>query len=64
VFIEEENKRKRILAVERFNNGESPGAICVSLGKSKSWLYKLIERYIEDDDYRFNLYCVLEVAVP
>ena len=40
--MEEENKRKRILAVERFNNGESTDAICVSLGKSKSWLYKWI----------------------
>ena len=50
VFMEEENKRKRILAVERFNNGESPDAICVSLGKSKSWLYKWIGRHIEDDD--------------
>ena len=48
--MEEENKRKRILAVERFNNGESPDAICVSLGKSKSWLYKWIGRHIEDDD--------------
>jgi transposase InsO family protein len=50
VFMEEENKRKRILAVERFNSGESPDAICVSLGKSKSWLYKWIGRHIEDDD--------------
>jgi transposase InsO family protein len=50
VFMEEENKRKRILAVERFNNGESPDAICVSVGKSKSWLYKWIGRHIEDDD--------------
>ena len=46
VFMEEENKRKRILAVERFNNGESPAAICVSVGKSKSWLYKWIGRHI------------------
>lgn len=48
--MEEENKRKRILAVERFNNGESPDAICVSVGKSKSWLYKWIGRHIKDDD--------------
>jgi putative transposase len=50
VFMEEENKRNRILAVERFNNGESPAAICVSVGKSKSWLYKWIGRHIKDDD--------------
>ena len=48
--MEEENKRKRILAVKRFNNGESPGAICASLGKSKTWLYKWIGLHIEDDD--------------
>jgi hypothetical protein len=35
VFMEEENKRQRILAVKRFSDGESPGSICASLGKSK-----------------------------
>jgi putative transposase len=50
VFMEEENKRQRILAVKRFSDGESPGSICASLGKSKSWLYKWIERYLEHDD--------------
>jgi len=38
-------KQHRILAVQRFKNGESPESICTSLGKSKVWLYKRINRY-------------------
>jgi len=42
-------KQLRMLAVQRFKNGESPGSICTSLGKSKVWLYKWIKRYSEED---------------
>lgn len=38
-------KQHRILAVQRFKNGENPESICASLGKSKVWLYKWIKRY-------------------
>ncbi|MDD4358105.1 MAG: helix-turn-helix domain-containing protein [Smithellaceae bacterium] len=38
-------KQHRILAVQRFKNGESPESICTSLGKSRVWLYKWIKRY-------------------
>jgi transposase InsO family protein len=48
--MEEEIKLYRILAVERFKNGESPETICASLGKSRTWLYKWVRRYREDDD--------------
>ncbi|MBA3018299.1 MAG: transposase [Desulfobacteraceae bacterium] len=48
--MEEENEQYRIHAVERFKNGESPEAICASLGKSRTWLYKWIRRYCEHDD--------------
>lgn len=48
--MEEENEQYRIHAVERFKNGESPEAICASLGKSRTWLYKWIRRYREHDD--------------
>lgn len=48
--MEERNKQQRILAVKRFNNGESPESICASLGKSRSWLYKWIGRHLEYDD--------------
>jgi len=47
--MEVEIKQHRILAVERFKNGESPESICTSLGKSKFWLYKWVNRYDEDD---------------
>jgi transposase InsO family protein len=48
--MEEEIELYRILAVERFKNGESPETICASLGKSRTWLYKWIRRYREQDD--------------
>ncbi len=49
VFVEDENKQHRILAVQRFESGESPEAICISLGKSKAWLYKWVGRHLEND---------------
>jgi len=45
----DEVTRIRVLAVERFKAGESPDAICTSLGKSKFWLYKWVRRYDEGD---------------
>jgi len=48
--VEDENKLHRILAVQRFESGESPEAICTSLGKSKAWLYKWVGRYLENDN--------------
>jgi len=50
VFMEEENRQQRVLAVERFKGGESPESICASLGKSRSWLYKWIERHLKNND--------------
>lgn len=47
--MEEEDKQQRILAVQRFQNGESPESICISIGKSKAWLYKWINRYADND---------------
>lgn len=49
VFVEDENKQHRILAVQRFESGESPEAICISLGKSKAWLYKWVGLHLEND---------------
>lgn len=42
-------KQHRILAVQRFKNGESPESICTSLGKSTVWLYKWVKRYREEE---------------
>lgn len=39
--------QERRLAVHRFLNGESPEAICASLGHSRSWLYKWVERCLQ-----------------
>jgi len=47
--MKEENTRQRIMAVQRFNNGESRESICASIKKSKSWLYKWIARYDDKD---------------
>jgi putative transposase len=47
--MEEENKQHRILAVQRFKNGENPESICTSLGKSKFWLYKWVKRHNEEE---------------
>ena len=47
--MEDEIKQHRILAIQRFKNGESPGSICTSLGKSKVWLYKWIKRHSEKE---------------
>jgi transposase len=48
MFMEDEIKQHRILAFQRFKNGESPESICTSLGKSKFWLYKWVKRYNEN----------------
>ena len=51
VFMENDIKQLRILAVQRFKAGESPESICISLGKSKFWLYKWVKRYNEDPSW-------------
>lgn len=48
--MEKEIELYRILAVQRFNAGERPEAICASLGKSKAWLYKWIRRHLENNN--------------
>jgi len=48
-FLSIEVEQQRQLAVQRFLAGESPESIYVSLGRSKAWLYKWVERYEEGD---------------
>jgi len=48
--MEDEIKKKRLQAVQRFRDGESPDTICASLGMSKTWLYKWVGRYLPDDN--------------
>ena len=45
-----DEKKQRILAVRRFRAGEKPEAICSSLGRSRSWLYKWLQRYSDQDN--------------
>lgn len=42
-------KYERRLAVRRYLNGEKPGSICTSLGKSRFWLYKWVNRFDPND---------------
>jgi len=37
-------EQQRILAIERYEDGEAPQSISSSLGRSKSWFYKWLER--------------------
>ena len=43
-----------ISAVERFFSGESPHAICASLGYSRPWLYKWVDRSVSQDSVWFK----------
>ena len=38
-------KHSRQRAIERYLNGESPSAICASMGYSRCWFYKWLRRY-------------------
>ena len=49
--MEDEIKQLRALAVQRFKNGESPESICTSLGKSRFWLYKWINRHSDESSW-------------
>jgi putative transposase len=43
------DEKFRRWAIQRFINGESACCICASLGRSRSWLYKWVDRYDEQD---------------
>ncbi len=43
------NEHDRISAIARYFSGESPLSIIASLGKSKSWFYKWLKRFNEND---------------
>jgi transposase InsO family protein len=42
------------LAVQRYFAGENPESICVSLGKTKRWLYKWVSRQTSEDPAWFE----------
>jgi putative transposase len=45
-------EKDRVIAVERYLNEEAPGTIAKSLGRSRQWVYKWIERYEYREDKR------------
>lgn len=47
--MKDDIKQARIWAVQRFREGENAESICASLGRSKAWLYKWIQRYMTDN---------------
>ena len=50
-------KRDRVLAIKRYLNGEKPATIARSLGYSRKWIYKWVERYesrADDSDWCQN----------
>ncbi len=47
-----ELERRR--AVDRYRDGESPSAICVSLGHSREWFYKWLRRFESGDPNWFR----------
>jgi transposase len=44
-------QQQRRWAVKRFLEGESPDAICASLGRSRAWLYKWVERFLRKNHH-------------
>jgi hypothetical protein len=48
--VKNKDEQQRILAVQRFRNGEKPESICASLGKSRAWLYKWLKRQEHHDN--------------
>jgi putative transposase len=51
VFMIDDLELKRTWAVQRFFKGEKSESICASLGCSKSWLYKWVNRCLGGDPF-------------
>jgi hypothetical protein len=47
-------EQERLLAVQRYLQGERPDAICSSLGRSRPWLYKWSARFSSGDPSWFR----------
>lgn len=45
--------QQRLRAVQLFLKGKDPDEICISIGRSRSWLYKWVMRYAPDNDQWF-----------
>jgi putative transposase len=47
VSMKDETEQHLTWAVQRFLSGEKPELICASLGRSRAWLYKWVQRHCE-----------------
>jgi hypothetical protein len=47
--MKDEITQQRLLAEQRFLNGDKPASICASLGRIRAWLDKWGERHLEDN---------------
>jgi len=45
-----DEEKQRTRAVQRFLAGEKPESICASMGRSRAWLYRWVNRYNVNDD--------------
>ena len=55
-----DEKKQRMRAVQRFLSGETPEAICASMGRSRAWLYRWVKRYSVND----NTWCNSQSTKP
>ncbi len=49
MFMKKNVQEERQWAVKRLFDGEHVDSICISLGRSRVWLYKWAERSLQDD---------------
>jgi putative transposase len=49
VFVKKDVQQERQWAVKRVFDGEHIDSICVSPGRSRAWLYKWVERSLQDE---------------
>ena len=47
-------EQERITAIDRYLSDEEPDSIIKSLGKSKAWLYKWVDRYKSNDPFWYQ----------
>jgi putative transposase len=49
-----DEEKQRVRAVQRFLSGEKPEPICASMGRSRAWLYRWVNRYNVNDNAWFK----------
>ena len=52
--MRESDVRERQVAMERYRKGQTPAAICLSLGRARAWFYKWLKRSQEGEAQWFQ----------